>query len=295
MRSSEIGSRDRSLRQLETVSQRLSRIQDQLASGRRIERASDDPVGTSVALGYRVSLAYETQMRRNIENATGQLDITDAALFSATEAIQRLRELAISAGNPTLGAHERSSIASEVDQLTQQLVQVANTNFGGEYIFAGHQSRDPAYTVTGEPPASVIYNGDLGVRARQVSTTDAIDVNIPGSTIFGAVFDDLITFRQALETNAPPAQLQQGIAFMDAALDRVLSARATVGSRTARLEATKYQSESTDLTLQTLQSNVEHVDIAEAIVQLNAQQNALQATLGAIGRASSMTLLDFLR
>jgi flagellar hook-associated protein 3 FlgL len=120
-------------------------------------------------------------------------------------------------------------------------------------------------------------------------------VNIPGSSVFGTLFDDLITFRQSLETNAPHSQLQQGISFMDSALDRVLAARATVGSRTARLEATRYQSESTDLTLQSLQSNIEHVDIAEAIVHLNAQQNALQATLGAIGRASTMTLLDFLR
>ena len=283
------------LRNLEGVTKRMDRVQEQLASGKRVQRASDDPAGISAALGYRTGIAFETQMRRNVENATSLLDISDAALGSATEAMQRVRELAVQAASDTLGADERTAIASEVDQLTQQLVQVANTNFGGEYIFAGHQTGNPAFVSTGQPATGVTYQGDSGIRTRQISATDTVEVNIPGSTIFGTAFADLISFRQALEANAPAAQLQQGIAAMDTALDKILAARSQVGARTVRLAATKNQSETTDLTLQSLKANVEDIDIAEAIVNLNAQQNALQATLGAIGRTANMTLLDFLR
>lgn len=283
------------LKHLETSSQRMDTIQQQLSSGRRIQRASDDPAGVSISLGYRGGITYETQMRRNIDSASGILNVTDVALDSATTAVQRIRELAVQATTGTLGADERNAIASEVDQLMSQLVQVGNTNYGGQYIFAGFQTRTPPYSVTGTPPTAVAYLGDTGVRSAQVSTTDSVKVNVPGSEVFGGIFADLINFRQALETNAPVGSLQMGIATMDTALDRILSSRSEVGARVNRLEQAHLQSESTDTTLQQLRADVEDIDVAETILNLNANQNALEATLGAIGRTSTRSLLDFLR
>lgn len=283
------------LRHLETASQRMDTIQNQLSSGRRIQRASDDPAGVSISLGYRASINFETQMRRNMDSAVGLLNVTDVALDSATSAVQRIRELAVQASTGTLGPDERTAIASEVDQLMAQLVQVGNTNYGGQYIFAGFQSRTPAYAVTGQPATAVAYQGDAGVRETQVSTTSKVLVNIPGSTVFGTMFDDVIAFRQALETNAPIGTVQQGISAMDTALDRILSSRSEVGARVNRLEQAAIQSEDTDTTLQQLRADVEDVDIAETILNMNANQNALDATLGAIGRVATRSLLDFLR
>ncbi len=225
MRVSDQTRHSQNLRHLETASHRMDTIQQQLSSGRRIQRASDDPAGVSTSLGYRVSIGFETQMRRNIDSATGLLDVTDVALDSATSAVQRVRELAVQASTGTLGADERSAIASEVDQIMSQLIQVGNTNYGGQYIFAGFQTRAPAYVATGHPPTAVTYQGDAGVRETQVSTTSSVLVNVPGSDVFGGVFDDLIALRQALETNAPIGTIQQGIGAMDTALDSILKAR----------------------------------------------------------------------
>jgi flagellar hook-associated protein 3 FlgL len=98
-----------------------------------------------------------------------------------------------------------------------------------------------------------------------------------------------------LRANGPLTDIQGGIASMENALDRILTARSELGSRTVRLEATADHSLDVDLDLQQLRSSVEELDLAEGIVSLNAQQNALQATLGAIGRTSTMSLLDYLR
>jgi flagellar hook-associated protein 3 FlgL len=286
---------DQTLRALALVAERMDLVQTQLATGKRIQKVSDDPAGVASALGYRNSIAFETQMRRNIDSAISVLDITESALNSVTESVQRVRELSVQAANGVLGTSERQAIAAEVDQLLLSMVQSANTNFGGQYIFSGHQTQTPAYAVTGNPPTAVAFQGDNGIMERQISGADKVQTNIPGPDVFGTLFEDMIALRDALTSSAPASDIQAGITAMDGALDRVLAARSAMGARTQRLEATLEHSLDIDLNLTNLKSNVEDIDLAEGIVALNAQQNALQATLGAIGRTAGMTLLDFLR
>ena len=280
---------------LNTASERMERIQEQLASGKRIERASDDPSGAALALSHRKSIAFEAQMRRNMENGTAFLNATESALDGATELLQRARELSIQAANGTNGPSERVSIAAEMGQIVQGLAQIGNSNFGGAYIFSGFQTQTAAFQVTGTPPTAIAYQGDAGQRTHRISTQDTVATNVVGSTAFGSIFTDLIALRDNLSSNAPIATISAGIANIDSALDRVLNARADVGSRINRFESSKSRSEDTDTSLQDLRANIEDIDLGETIVKMTAQQNALQAALGAIGRNSNNTLLNFLR
>ncbi len=280
---------------LNTVSQRLDKIQQQLSTGRRMERASDDAAGAALALQYRDSLDFETQMRRNLENGTSFMNITEATLDSATEALQRLRELTVQAANGTLAQEERDAIAKEVDQLIQHLAQLGNATFGDAYIFSGHKTTTPAFQVIGNPPTAVVFQGDTGQRVHRISRQDTVAVNVDGQAAFGTMFTDLITLRDNLTSGAPPATIQTSIGTIDSALDRVLKSRAEMGARLNRFEASKRTSEQTDLNLQQLRSTIEDVDLPAAITQLQGQQNALQAALGAIGRTANLTLMDFMR
>jgi flagellar hook-associated protein 3 FlgL len=295
MRLSEQARVDNQLSYLTTAAERIDRVQRQLATNRRIDRASDDPSGAALALQYRQSLAFEVQMRRNLENGTAFLNVTEAALGSATDLLQRFRELTVQAANDTLGPSERQGIGAEVNQLIEQLVQVANTSFGGVYIFSGHQTNTPAYNVGGTPPAAITWQGDSGERLRRVSTRDVVPVNIIGDHVFRDLFDRLIELRNALQSGAPGSQVRPFIAEVDAGLERVLNARAEVGARLNRFEATIRRSEETDTNLQELRASVEDIDIAETIVRFTAAQNALEAALGAIGRTANLSLLNFLR
>jgi flagellar hook-associated protein 3 FlgL len=280
---------------LTSAAERMDRVQRQLATNRRIDRASDDPSGAALAMDYRKSIAFEAQMRRNLENGTAFLNVTEAALSSATDLLQRARELTVQAANDTLGPAERQGLAAEVNQLIEQLAQVANTSFGGVYIFSGHQTNTPAYAVGGSPPAAVTWQGDYGERLRRVSARDVVPVNIIGDRVFGNLFDQMIQLRDALQSGAPGAQIRPFIAAIDAGLERVLNARAEVGARLNRFEATNYRSLETDTNLQELRAGVEDIDIAETIVRFTAAQNALEAALGAIGRTSNLSLLNYLR
>jgi len=277
------------------AAERMDRVQRQLATNRRIERASDDPTGAALAMQHRKNIAFETQMRRNLENGTAFLNVTESSLSGTTELLQRVRELTVQGSNGTLGPTEKAQIGAEVNQLIEQLAQVANTNFGGVYIFSGHQTQTPAYGVTGTPPTAVTWQGDNGLRERRISPQDVVPVNVMGGQVFGDMFDDLLLLRDNLNAGANGDTINNSLADIDDALDRVLNARAEVGARVNRFEATKFRSEEADTNLQHLRAEIEDVDITDAILKFNAAQNAMEAALGAIGRTSNMSLLNFLR
>ncbi|MGE3076046.1 MAG: flagellar hook-associated protein FlgL [Dehalococcoidia bacterium] len=295
MRLSELSRSNSQIRYMSAATERADKIQQQLSTNKRIQRASDDPTGASMAMQYRKNIAFEAQMRRNLENGTAFLNVTESALDGATEMLQRARELTVQGSTGTLGPNEKTNIASELNQIIQQLGQIANTNFGGAYIFSGYKTDTPAYNVTGNPPVSATWQGDNGQRVRQISAQDSVAVNVIGDTVFGDIFSQLITLRDNLNSNQPTATINNSLGDIDHALDRVLNARADVGARINRFEATTNRSLDTDTNLQELRAGVEDIDIAETIIQFTASQNALEAALGAIGRTSNMSLLNYLR
>lgn len=295
MRISEQGRLNKQVSYLNSAAERMDRIQQQLATGKRIDRASDDPSGTALALAHRKSIAFESQMRRNMENGTAFLNVTESALGSATELLQRARELTVQASNGTNGPDELRAIGAEIGQLVEGLAQVANSNFGGAYIFSGHKTQTPAYLVTGSPPTAITNQGDAGQRIHRISAQDTVATNVSGATAFGTIFDELIALRDNLNSNGPVAVTRAGIANIDTALDRVVQARADVGARLNRFESAQRRSEDSDIALQGLRAEIEDIDLADTIVKMTAQQNALQAALGAIGRTSNDSLLNYLR
>ena len=295
MRLSEQSRVNNQVNYLNYATQRMAEVQQQLATNRRIDRASDDPTGAAMAMQHRKNITFEAQMRRNLENGTAFLNVTESSLAGVTDLLQRVRELTVQASNDTLAPSQKVQIGAEVNQIIEQLAQVANANFGGVYIFSGHQTQTAAYNVTGQPPTAITWQGDTGLRERRISAQDVVPVNMIGDQVFGPMFDELIQLRDNLNAGANGDTINNSIADIDQALDRVLNARAEVGARVNRFEATKFRSEESDTNLQQLRAEIEDVDIADAILKFTAAQNAMEAAMGAIGRTSNMTLLNFLR
>ncbi len=279
---------------LQGAESQFNKIQQQLSTGRRVNVPSDDPEGTSISMSYRRDMLFEAQMRRNIEGGIAYMNASESALASATDIIHRARELAVQGSNGTNSQSGLDAMAIEVDQLLQQMVQVANTNFGGAYVFAGQKTDQPAYTTTGSPViTAVTYQGDLGQRVRRIARQDTSAVNVTGPQGFGSVFQDLITLRDNLRAGSP--NIKQSMASLDKDLDTVLAARADIGARVNAFNDATSRSTSKDTDLQQLRANIEDVDISEAIVALTARQNQLQAALGAIGQSMNISLLNYLR
>lgn len=279
-----------SVRRLSTRLGRYEQSQAELASGKRIRRPSQDPAGAGRAMTLKAQLRSKEQEQRNISDAVSWLDTTDSSLQTAIDRLHRARELAVRGGN-TLSAGEYEALAKEVDQIRADLVGIANTRHRGVPLFGGFSANDP---VSG-PPWNITSAGNV---RRRISETEQVDVNTLATDAFGAagasVFDTLEQLATELRAGAP-ANVSALIGNIDADRERLGAALATVGATRNRVEAAEIRSTESALSIRGELAQVEDVDIAEAIMELQLQEVAYQATLGALGRALPQSLVSFLR
>src|SRR5688500_17206988 len=115
----------------------MNKYLTQINTGKKIRRPSDDQVVTMKGMNYPTQITEVEQYRRNAPAVRDWMDHSDDALDKATKAIQRMEYLAVQAANDTYDEEERKSIAQEVRQLQEQLVELANSNVNGKHIFNG--------------------------------------------------------------------------------------------------------------------------------------------------------------
>lgn len=115
----------------------MKTLQQQMASGKKFRRASDDPFNVARAMQMHSSINANQQYNKNITNVINWMDTTDTALGQMGNVFQSIREKLVSAGNAAYGSDERQKIKDEINQRVGQVAQILNTSFDGEYIFAG--------------------------------------------------------------------------------------------------------------------------------------------------------------
>lgn len=163
---------------------KLHETEQQLATGRRVLKPSDDPVAAVQILDLEEDLAVVDQHQRNGELAEGQLAQEEDALVQVGAVLQRVRELVVQANNGSQSPETRSSIAVEIDARLGELKDLANTrDSNGEYIFAGYQSETQPFTELG---GAVSYQGDAGQRFVQLSASAQVAVRDSGYDVFMA-------------------------------------------------------------------------------------------------------------
>ncbi len=143
---------------LEVINKRyadLANLQEQLATGKRLLRPSDAPVDVANDLQLITKGRELLQHKKNIEDGISFMSITDTAMISSNTLLHRIRELAIQADSDTLSDGERFYINKEVEQLTRQLVALINTQYKGDYVFNGQQTRIPPLTIEKSAAATV--------------------------------------------------------------------------------------------------------------------------------------------
>jgi flagellar hook-associated protein 3 FlgL len=279
------------------LQQNLSRIQGtqgQLSSGRQLQAPSDDPGGAGAALRQRAEIARSTQLARNGTDGLGWLETADSSLDGVGSALQRVRELLVQANSTgTLSPTGADAVAEEVLAIRDQLLSLANTSYLGRPIFGGTTSGDVAYDPSGA------FAGDEQPVYRSVRPGSAVQVNVAASEVFGPPGADVFAFLTDvaghLRDRATWSQLPADLAAVDTHLQRSLEARSVVGARYAQLEAMRDRTEQDLLLLRERLSEIENIDLAATIVDLQLQETAYQAALSATARSVQPSLLDFLR
>ena len=276
------------LRDLNNNMSKMSKSQEQLSSGRRINRPSDDPVGIVSSLRLRTSLTELSQYKSNAQDASSWLDTTDQALDESGSILQRIRELAVGAANDYLTQTERDAIYKEVDQLRLQLVSVGNATYAGKFIFSGTQTQTASFNDTG------VYQGNTGVINYEVAIGVQIPINVDGTTAFGNAFTAVNQFLNHL-TTGDVTDITADIGQLDLAINNQLEVRADIGAKVNRLELAINRMDADNVNLTALLSKTEDVDMAELITKLKMQESVYNSSLSAGARMVQPTLMDFLR
>ncbi len=272
----------------------MTRAESQVASGKRITRASQDPAGMSRALELRARLRAHEQERRNIEDGQRWVDLADLELQSAVDQMHRVRELAIRGANST-NAADRVAIASEVAAIRDGLLSIANTRQQGRGIFAGFATGDAVTKVGGV----WTYTGDAGAVMRRISDDLEVQVNVIAADAFGfAAGNDVFTLLDDLETallTDDAVGIDTSISDVALATDTLLESLATLGSAGRRIEDASLEVLADIELVRGEISTIEDVDLSEALLELSLNETAYQAAMTAFTRASQSSLVDFLR
>jgi len=170
------------LNAFETAQRRLADTQNQVSTGKRINKPSDDPLAAARIGQLDASLGRLDQYQANGIVARNQLGLEEEALAQVIDNLQRVRELAVQANNGTLDDANRRAIAAELRQRYDSVIALANaTDASGRYLFAGLSEGTQPFVVGA---GGVSYNGDHGQRSVQVSDERLVAVNDSGADVF---------------------------------------------------------------------------------------------------------------
>ncbi|WP_196470276.1 MULTISPECIES: flagellar hook-associated protein FlgL [Planomonospora] len=293
MRVTESSISTRVLNNLQGNISRLGDIQQRLSGGKQLSRPSDSPTGTTSALSLRSDIRTQEQYTRNTDDGLGWLGTIDTALTSANSQVNRARELVLqgmsSGAGGSVGA--RTALATEIENIRDSLIGIANTTYLGRPVFGGAASGSVAYEKDGT------YNGQGGEVLRTIGDNTKIPVNSDGKKVFGDGDDQLFKVLSDIADNLrnDPSALGDDLTRLDTNIKSMQTEVADVGARYNRVTQMRDTADSRILSLKTQLSDIEDIDLPKTITELTLQQTAYQAALAATAKVVQPSLVDFLK
>ncbi|MFU0800353.1 MAG: flagellar hook-associated protein FlgL [Xylanivirga thermophila] len=316
---------NRFMQNLNNNAGRMEKYHSQLTTGKRFSRPSDDPVGITRSLQARRDLSIVKKYSDNVNDAQTFLHETETALMEINSILGRAYELAGDAANDTKTPEDRQHIQKEIEQLKQQLINTANSDFAGRYIFGGYNTVDKPFKV--DDDGNLLYNGKVLYNPNDLAGVDNfdglknegikyeigpgvyMDVSTPGCELLGIgdknVYAMLDKFSKALEgknSNGDPLEngkqtevINECIGLFQGKSSDILSQVAEVGGKTNRLELVAKRFQNDEDNYKKIKSEVEDVDQEEATIEFKMAEMAYRSSLAVGARIIQPTLIDFLR
>lgn len=278
---------------------KMSELQAQASSGKLLTKPSDDPAKTADAMALRKEERASTQYARNAQDGLSWLNSTDTALTTSVTFLQRARDLVVRGSNTgALNTEGREAIAVELEGIAQALAAQANTTYLGRSLFAG-TAGGAAFTEAGGVYTYAAPNGSVD---RRVGSGTIITVDTDGGKVFGTGADpdgvDPTIFAVLTDIAATlrgGGDVAADLDKIDSRMASILSQAAGVGARTNQLTTAQETLTHKIMTLKSDISGVEDIDLAQSLIELQMQEVAYKAALGATARVLQPSLLDYLR
>jgi flagellar hook-associated protein 3 FlgL len=276
----------------------LSKLQEQISTGKKVNRPSDDPAGARRILNLRSEGFRLDQYASNVQLGIQSLNITSSTLQNTADVLSRIQELTIQGVSSTTDQTGRNAIATEINALVESLLQNANSTLAGRYIFAGSATKTVPFETTrnsnGEVSA-VTYKGNREKIEYQVGQSTTVQVNQTGNDVFidNKLFSSIITIRDSLASGSP-LLAQNELNNLNNAHESVLNSVAKAGGVANTLELTANRITDAKFSLSEILSETEGVDITEVVLKLTEQENIYQASLASGSLILRTSILDYL-
>jgi len=281
--------------QLSDITGQLKSLNEQISSGKRINRPSDDPIGITQSMGLNNILSKIDQYQKNIGFGQSWLTATESSLQGISDLIVRGKEIANQMATGSYSADQRTNAANEVQTLLDQLRALGNSQFNDRYLFSGYQEQSPAYD------QNFNYLGDTKDIEIPIGESVQMKINLTGDAVFGPdgdpnnnLFQIMTGLRDALQNN-DTSGVQSGLEKLNSFQPKIESDLADVGSWLNRMENSNNMLSDLQQNHTQRLADVEDTDIVTATTDLTAQQSAYQAALYSAAQITRLSLVDFLK
>ena len=272
-----------------------AKLQLDIATTKRVRRPSDDPTGVIQIERFKWLISRNEQYVKNITLMNDFMSTSNTALESGIDLIEKAKDLAIRGSSDVLNDEARQSLAIEVDQLIDVMVDIGNTRYGGRYVFGGTLTTgtDP-FTRVGDV---ITYNGNgkaingkIGFEAEVTYNKTGVEVFNPagGPDVFGA----LVSLKQGLEANDISA-VQTALVDLTDSMDHLISVSSQVGILQERLSSTEIMVENENISFADQVSKIQDTDTVEALVNSKILENAINSGLQTMANVLQTSLMDF--
>ena len=276
----------------------MSRLQEQISTGKKVNRASDDPAGARKILSLRSEDLRLDQYASNIQTATQSLDFNAAALSNTSDIVQRITELTMQGVSGATDQSGRTIIANEINQLLETIMQSANSQRLGRYTFAGTETTTEPFVATRNSSgniSAVSYNGNRETIQYNVGPNTNTTVNLTGDEVFvkTRLFQTIVRIRDNLKDGAITFATNE-LTNLDNGAQNILNSIAKAGGISSTLELTGNRIDDTKLSLQEVLASAESADIAELVLKLTEQQSIFEASLSSGSYIFKTSILNYI-
>lgn len=283
---------------IETASERLSEFQRQVSTGKRIDQPSDDPSGTSTAIGEHSTLATVAQYSRAATSVGSRLTVIDTVLSDIIDKLTSAMTAVTAARGTEQTPAQREAAAQQLESVKATLFDDFNSSFQGMHVFGGADAGAPPFTRDASGTVQA-YAGSTSEVEVDIDRNRAVKVGLNGDAIAKggaaqdvfAVLDEAIAAARAGDSTV----LGNSMVKLKDVLTRTTTAQSRVGADMGTIDDQKLRLGQMKIAATARLDKVEAVNMVEAISGMNQAQSAYEAALGAVGAVTRVSLMDYLK
>lgn len=292
---------ERATQQIGGLRSQAENLQQQIGSGERLSRSSDDPVAAARMRMLNRGERLAEINQRNSDRAQSDLKMADHALGSVADLVIYAKELAMQGANGTISPEQRSAIGGAIAGLRQNLLSIANSRNGVGHALFGGQAAGVAYTDDG---TTATYAGTAGANPIGLGDGQVVNPAITGPEVFTVELDGTPTDLFAVLGNLANAFQSGGdaaaaagvaLAGLEAGIDKVTTAQTIVGARLGWIDLMDQRREATGELVAEEKATVGGADLAATMTRLQEVMTVLEASQASFVRLSGLSLFNVLR